>query len=266
MKKIAAALLLWSISTCAQAALHTEAVAYQDGDANLEGYLAYDDAAVGQRPGILIVHEWKGLGDYAKRRAEQLAQLGYVAFAADMYGKGIYAKDHEEAAKLSGVFRSDRALMRRRAAAALDVLRRDSKVNPQEIAAIGYCFGGMTVLELARSGADIRGVVTFHGALDTPHPEDAKNIKGRLLILHGANDTFVTQDQVAAFEKEMKEADIDYRLIQYPGAVHSFTVKEAGGDPSTGMAYNADADRQSWEEMKKFLREVLHEPTTQNVG
>lgn len=266
MKKILATLLLWSISTSAHAALHTESVQYKDGDAVLEGYLAYDDAATGQRPGVLVVHEWKGLGDYARHRAQQLAQLGYVAFAADMYGKGIYAKDHEEAAKLSGVYRSDRQLMRHRAAAALDVLKRQPQVDPQEIAAIGYCFGGMSVLELARSGADLRGVVTFHGGLDTPHPEDAKNIKGRLLILHGAADTFVTQDQVKAFEQEMKTTGVDYRLIQYPKAVHSFTVKEAGDDPAQGMAYNAEADRSSWEEMKDFLRDVFHEPATQNMG
>lgn len=266
MKKIVMTLLLWCASTSAHAALHTEPVEYWDGNTVLEGYLAYDDAASSQKPGVLVVHEWKGLGSYAKNRAEQLAQLGYVAFAADMYGKGIYAKDHEEAAKLAGVYRSDRVLMRRRITAALDVLKRQPRVDSQRIAAIGYCFGGMTVLELARSGADIRGVVSFHGSLDTPHPEDAKNIKGPVLVLHGANDTFVTQEQVKAFEQEMKNAGVDYRLIQYPGAVHSFTVKEAGDDPSKGMAYNAEADQKSWEAMKSFFREIFQEPATQNMG
>ena len=241
----------------AQAALHTESVEYRHGDTALEGYLAYDDALPGKRPAVLVVHEWKGLGPYAMRRAEQLAQLGYVAFAVDMYGKGVRAKDHEEAAKLSGLYRSNRGLMRARIWAALDWLTRQPIVDHQRVAAIGYCFGGTTVLELARSGAGIRGVVSFHGGLETPNPADAKQIKGRVLVLHGADDHFVTQEQVSAFEAEMRSAGVDYRLIQYPGAVHSFTVKEAGNDPSAGMAYNEAADTQSWEEMKHFLSEVL---------
>lgn len=241
----------------AQAAVHTEPIEYQHGDVLLEGYLAYDDATKIKQPGVLVVHEWKGLNEYAKQRAEQLALLGYVAFAVDMYGKGVRARDHEDAAKLSGIYRKDRQLMRGRIQAALDVLKQQEQVDPERIAAIGYCFGGTTVLELARSGADVLGVVSFHGGLDTPNPGDAKQIKGKVLVLHGADDSFVTPEQLAAFEQEMQQAGVDYRLVQYPGAVHSFTVREAGNDPSTGMAYDPEADQQSWEAMKAFFQELF---------
>jgi dienelactone hydrolase len=232
------------------------ALEYRHDETALEGYLAYDDAATGPRPGVLVVHEWKGLNDYARRRADQLAQLGYLAFAVDMYGKGVRARDHAEAAQLSGAYRSDRQRMRARIHAALEELSRHPLVDPARVAAIGYCFGGTTVLELARSGAAVRGVASFHGALDTPNPEDAKNITAKVLVLHGADDTFVGGG-LAAFEQEMQAAGVDYRLIQYPGAVHSFTVPEAGDDPSSGMAYDPEADRQSWEELARFLAAVL---------
>ena len=249
--------LLLALSELAHGEVRTETVEYTNGDVRLEGVLAYDDAAAGPRPGVIVVHEWKGLGPYAVRRAEQLAQLGYIALAADMYGKGVRAKDHTEAAALSGIYRSDRRLMRERIAAALDTLRRHPLADPQRVAAIGYCFGGTTVLELARSGADVVGVVSFHGALDTPNPEDARHIKGSVLVLTGGADPHVPPEQVVAFEGEMKQAGVHYRLITYEGAAHSFTVPEAGSDPSTGAAYNADADQRSWEAMKAFLQEVF---------
>ena len=266
MKRWMSALLFVSVAGTAQAAVRTETVEYHDGGTTLEGYLAYDDALKGQRPGVLVVHEWKGLGGYAKHRAEQLAELGYIAFAVDMYGKGVRAKDHEEAAKLSGIYRNDRQLTRGRILAALDYFKQHPLVDHTRIAAMGYCFGGMAALELARSGADIVGVVTFHGALDTPTPADAKNIKGRVLVLHGADDPFVTPDKVAAFEQEMQQAGVDYQLIKYDGAVHSFTVPEAGSDPSKGMAYNEEADKRSWEAMKTFFREIFKEPEGRNIG
>ena len=250
----------------ASAAVRTDTVTYQDGDAVLEGYLAYDDASPNPRPGVLVVHEWKGLNEYAKRRAEQLAELGYIAFAVDMYGKGIRARDHDEAARLSGIYRSDRQLMRRRILAGFEELKRHPLTDSSRIAATGYCFGGTSVLELARSGADLVGVVSFHGGLSTPNPADAANIKGRVLVLHGADDTFVAPEEVAAFESEMRQAGVRYRLIKYPGAVHSFTIPEAGNDPSTGMAYNAEADRRSWEEMRAFLSEVLLESELKHIG
>ncbi len=241
----------------AQAALHTEAVSYQDGDAPLEGYLAYDDAVVIPRPGVLVVHEWKGLGEYAKHRAEQLAQLGYVAFAVDMYGKGIYAKDHEEAGQLAGAYFSDRSKTRQRIRAAMAVLQQQAMVDPSRIAAIGYCFGGMTVLELARSGAPVAGVASFHGALSTPQPAAPQQIKGRVLVFHGALDQHVTAAHVAAFKQEMQEAAASFRVVVYEGAAHSFTVPDAGSDVTTGRAYHAEADRDSWQQLEQFLREIF---------
>lgn len=252
---IALVSLIWAAG--AQAAIHTEPIEYQHGETVLEGDVAYDDALEGQRPGVLVVHEWKGLNEYAKRRARQLAELGYLAFAIDMYGKGILAKDHEEAARLSGAYRSDRRLMRARAEAGLQVLRHHPLADPSRIAAIGYCFGGTTILELARSGEALRGVVSFHGGLSTPHPEDAARITGRVLVLHGAEDSYIAPEEMAAFEAQMRAAGVDYRLIAYPGAVHGFTVPEAGNDPSTGVAYHADADRQSWDEMRRFFEEIF---------
>lgn len=240
----------------AQAELHTETVEYRHGDAVLEGYLAYDSQLEQPVPGVLVVHEWKGLNEYAKRRARQLAELGYVAFAIDMYGKGIVAADHAEAGRLSGIYRSDRRLMRDRARAGLDVLTAQPPVDKTRVAAIGYCFGGTTVLELARDGADLAAVASFHGSLATPHPEDARRIKGKVLVLQGANDSY-TLAEVPAFKQEMEQAGVDWQLIEYEGAVHSFTVPEAGNDPSTGMAYNAEADRQSWAAMHRLFEEVF---------
>lgn len=257
MKKLLWTALLIGSASLAQAALKTEKISYKDGKAQLEGYLAYDDAISAPRPGVLVVHEWMGLGDNAKKRAEMLAQMGYVAFAADMYGKGVYAKDHEEAAKLSGLYRSDRKLMRQRITAGLNELKKSALIDKNKIAAIGYCFGGTSVIELARSGADVRGVVSFHGGLDSPNPADGKNIKAKVLVFHGANDGFISKENVEAFSKEMRDANVDWQMVVYGNAVHSFTVKEAGDDPSKGMAYNENADRRSWQAMNVFFAEIF---------
>lgn len=258
-------LAAFALSAPAHAAVRTAVVEYTHGETVLEGFLAYDDATPGQRPGVLVVHEWMGLGPYAQRRSEQLARMGYIALAADMYGKGIRATDHTEAAALAGIYRDDRRLMRERIGAALETLRRHPLTDTRRIAAIGYCFGGTTVLELARSGADVAGVVSFHGALDTPHPEDAGQIRGKVLVLHGGADPYVSPEQVAAFEEEMRAAQVDYRLITYERAVHSFTVPEAGTDPSKGAAYDAEADARSWEAMLDFLRGLLG-PSVTTLG
>ena len=183
----------------ARAAIHTETVEYSHENTACEGYLAYDDAIAGKRPGILIVHEWKGLGSYAKKRAEQLAELGYVAFAVDIYGKGVRPQTNEEAATEAGIYKNDRPLMRDRVKAVLDVLLKNPMTDAGKVVAIGYCFGGTTVLELARSGADIKGVVSFHGGLSTPTPDDAQNIRSKVLVLHGGDDPFVKKDEVDAF-------------------------------------------------------------------
>lgn len=252
-------LFVWLIATPVHAVLHSEAVEYRDGDAIMEGYLVYDDAVAGKRPGVLVVHEWMGLGPYAKGRAEQLAKLGYVAFAADIFGKGLRPKDAKEASQFSGKYKSDRKLLRSRVNAAFDVLIKQKLVDTKKTAAIGYCFGGTTVLELARSGADIAGIVSFHGGLATPAPEDAKNIKSKVLALHGGDDPFVKPDEVLAFQDEMRMAGVDWHFVSYGSAVHSFTNREAGDDPKKGAAYNEKADKRSWEAMKVFFREIFSE-------
>jgi dienelactone hydrolase len=237
--------------------VRTETVEYKLGDVTMVGYAAWDDAISGPRPGVLVVHEWYGLNDYARSRARQLAQLGYVAFAADMYGNGVTAKDAAEAGQRATALRNDRPLMRARAQAALETLRKNPLCDPRRIAAIGYCFGGGVALELARSGADVAGVVSFHGNLDTPNPDDAKNIKAKVLVLHGADDPYVKAEQVANFQQEMRTAKVDWQMISYGGAVHSFTNPASGDDPSKGVAYNAAADRRSWQAMKQFFDEIF---------
>jgi len=247
------------LTASAQAALHTETVEYKDGDAVLKGYLAYDDAAKGKQPGVLVAPEWWGLNDYAKHRADMLAQLGYIAFAVDMYGDGFNTTSPEEAGKRSSQFKNDRPAGRKRIQTALDTLRKRPQVDPGKIAAIGYCFGGTCALELARSGADIAGVVSFHGSLNTPHPADAKNIKGKVLVCHGANDTFVSAEEVAAFQKEMRDANVDWQMNIYSGAMHSFTNPDADKFGIPGIGYNERADKRSWEAMKQFLAETFRQ-------
>ena len=260
MLKLSLCLPLFALAAAAAlpaaAAVKTEVVEYKDGDQVCEGFLAYDDAAKGKRPGVVVVHEWMGLGDYAKGRATKLAELGYVAFAADIYGKGIRAKDAKEAGALAGKYKGDLPLLRSRAKAAFDTLAKNGRVDTAKIFAIGYCFGGTTALELARSGAPLAGTVSFHGGLATKDPADAKNIKGPVLVLHGAADPYVPPAEVAAFQKEMDDAKVDWQMVSYSGAVHAFTNPAAGNDPSKGAAYDARADRRSWEAMKAFFAEL----------
>jgi dienelactone hydrolase len=239
------------------AALVSKAIAYKQGDTVLEGYSVYDDAVAGKRPGVLVVHQWKGLGDYEKKRAEMLARLGYNVFAADIYGKGVRPQTPPEAGAQAGKYKNDRALLRARVRAGLDVLMNDERTDPKRVAAIGYCFGGTSVLELARSGADLAGVVSFHGGLGSPTPGDAKNIKAKVLALHGGDDPNVPPKEVAAFEDEMRQAGVDWQLVIYGGAVHSFTDWNAGHDNSKGAAYNERADQRSWEAMKQFFAELF---------
>lgn len=245
------------MTTFAAAAVKTQTIEYKDGDTVLEGFLAYDDSIETKMPAVLIVHEWTGVGPYVKNRAQRLALLGYAAFAVDIYGKGIRPANPDAAAKEATIYRSDRPLMRRRALAGLDRVKQFPFVDANNIAVIGYCFGGGVALELARSGADIKGVVSFHGNLDTPHPEDAKNIKAKILICHGANDPIVPQEQVLAFQKEMRDAKTDWQMNIYANAVHSFTNPDSGSDPSKGLAYNKEADARSWQAMIAFFTEIF---------
>lgn len=257
MKTFITALTLIAMLGTARAELKTEAVEYKQGDTVLEGFLAYDSASTVRGPGVLIVHQWKGLGAYEKKRAEMLVKLGYTVFAVDIYGKGVRADNAKDASALAAKYKSDRALLRARVNAGLDVLRKNSRVDGGRLAAMGYCFGGTTALELARSGADVRAVVSFHGGLNTPNTTDAKQIKGKVLALHGADDPFVPPAEVAAFSDEMRQAGVDWQLVSYGGAVHAFTDWNAGRDNSKGAAYNEKADLRSWEAMKVFLAESL---------
>lgn len=232
-------------------------VEYTDGAVKLKGYLVYDDVTRHARPGVLVVHNWMGLTEQTKARADMLALMGNVAFAADIYGDGIRPKNTDEASKLASQYKNDRKAYRSRLIAAFDQLKNQKNVNSLKLAAIGYCFGGTGVLELARAGASIKGVVSFHGGLDSPSPEDGKNIKAKILALHGADDPTVKKDDLDAFENEMRKFKIDWRLIKYGNAVHSFTEKAAGNDNSKGAAYNALADARSWQDMKTFFTEIF---------
>jgi dienelactone hydrolase len=255
MKTLLCAALLLSSALPASALIKTKAVEYKHGDVVLQGWAAWEDGFKEKRPGVLVVHEWWGHGPYARRRAEQLAKQGYTAFALDMYGKGVLAKDHEEAGKLAGAFFNDRKAMRERALAGLAELKKLPFVDPANLAAIGYCFGGTTVLELARAGTELKGVASFHGNLATPTPA-TEAPKAKILVLHGANDEFVNS-ALPAFVDEMRKSKADWQLVQYGNAVHSFTVKEAGEDPSKGMAYDKKADERSWKALIAFFDELF---------
>ncbi|HEX7862708.1 MAG TPA: dienelactone hydrolase family protein [Verrucomicrobiae bacterium] len=257
MKTILSLIAFSLAAQTAFAAIKTETVEYKEGDTTLEGVLIYDDSIVNKRPGILIAHQWKGLTDYEKKRGEMLAKLGYVAFAADIYGKGVRPKDTQEAGQFAGKYKGERDLLRRRVQAGFEQLKKSRFVDAEKTAAIGYCFGGTTVLELARAGADVDGVVSFHGGLGTPTPDDAKKIKGKVLALHGADDPFVPPAEEQAFEEEMRKAKVDWQLVAYGNSVHSFTDWNAGNDNSKGAAYNEKADKRSWEDMRDFFNELF---------
>jgi dienelactone hydrolase len=242
----------------ARAEIKTEVVEYNQADTALEGFLAYDDAVQGKRPAILVAHTWTGVSDFIRTRSTELAKMGYVVFAPDIYGKGVRPKPPVETRQEMGKYTGNRPLLRSRVQAGLDVLRANPMTDTGKVLAIGFCFGGTTVLELARTGADVLGVVSFHGGpLDSPTPDDARNIKGRVLVLHGADDPNVPASQVTAFEKEMRDAKVDWQLVAYGNTVHSFTDPAAGNDNSKGAAYNEKADKRSWIAMQDFFKEIL---------
>jgi len=256
MKQILAAIIIVFFAISANAGMVSKPVQYTHEGTVLEGYLAYDDSAMEKRPGVLVVHEWWGLNDYVRSRVDKLAQLGYVAFALDMYGKGIWTTKPAEAKELSGHL-AGTPLMRQRARAGLDILRNNSRVDPERIAAIGYCFGGTTVLELAYSGADVAGVVTFHGGLTAAKPDDFSRIKARFLINHGANDGFISTEAIRAFQDGLNQAGADWQMIYFSNAVHSFTNPGADSVGIKGIAYNKQADERSWIYMQQFFKEIF---------
>ncbi|MFZ4506797.1 MAG: dienelactone hydrolase family protein [Fimbriimonas sp.] len=227
----------------------TQRVEYKDGDTVLEGFLAYDDATTKPTAGIGIVHDWNGLDGYEEGRAKQLAEQGYVAFALDIYGKGIRPTNPADSGKQATIYRSDRALFRARLKAGMDVLANHPKVNKQALAAIGYCFGGTGVLELARSGYPVAGVVSFHGGLETPTPAAAGDVKGKVLVFHANDDPAVPQAQLIGLLKELKDAKVDFQVTVFNLATHAFTVP--------GGSYNADADRRSFAGMLTFFGELF---------
>lgn len=258
--------LLLTLAVCAaHAAVKTETISYRAGDAAMKGYLAYDDAATGRVPGVLVFHEWWGLNDYPKDRARALAAMGYVAFAADMFGDGKVGTTPDEAQKLVGQFmgswdQGGRTLMRERARAALDVLAANPHVDPTRLAAIGYCFGGTTALELAYSGADLKGVVSFHGGLRVPAETDVPNIKAGLLILHGASDPSIKPETIAQLQSLLTKGNVDWQMVYYGGALHAFT-NPANNDPNnTSAHYEPKAAARSWQAMQAFFSEVFTPP------
>jgi dienelactone hydrolase len=253
--------LIWSIlfliGVEAQAEVQSKSIDYRHGDTVLKGFLAYDDKAPGKRPGILVVHEWWGLNDYARQRAEMLAELGYVAFAVDMYGAGKTVTTAEEAGQLAGPFYQDIPKLRARLAAGLDVLKSQDNVDSTKLAAIGYCFGGTCCLQFALGGADLAGVVSFHGGLFTPVEAEAASCKARLLILHGADDPLIPEEQISSFQQVLRKAGTRWEMVSYGGAVHAFTNPGAGRVGIKGVAYHAEADRRSWQHMKHFFDELF---------
>jgi dienelactone hydrolase len=248
---------VWLAQAPPRARVQTREIEYRQGDTVLKGFIAWNDAARGKRPGVLVVHEWWGLNEHARRQARRLAEAGYVGFALDMYGNGKVTTHPQDAQAFVAEVTKDPAVMAARFNAALAELKRDPHVDTTRIAAIGYCFGGAVVLGMARSGADLAAVVTFHGALATQTPAQPGKVKARILVLAGAADPFVPPAQLDAFKQEMQAAGARFEVVSYPGAKHGFTNPDAASYGMEQLAYNAAADRQSWAAMLKLFREVF---------
>lgn len=255
--KLSSAVLASSLilSSTVFAASKAKTVEYKKGSETFEGVLVTPEKVSAKTPAILMVHNWMGVTDETKKQAARFADLGYIVFAADIFGKGKNPKNQEEAGKLAGKYKGDRKLFRENLNAGLAELKKQANVDASKLAAVGYCFGGTGVLELARSGADVKGVISFHGDLDSPTPGDGKNIKSRVIALAGADDPMQKPENLAAFEKELSTNKVDWQLIKYGNAVHSFTEKGAGNDNSKGAAYNEKADIRSFIDAQQFLKE-----------
>ncbi len=250
--------LMSILSSCMH--IQKEDVEYRSQGVLLKGYLAYDETLQGKRPGILVVHEWWGHNEYARRRADMLAELGYTALAVDMYGEGKQAAHPDEAGKFATAIMENMNIAEARFKAALDILREHRTVDHERIAAIGYCFGGSIVLQMARNGMDLDGVVSFHGGLSTSSPAEQGKVKSRILVLHGGDDQLISPEQIARFRDEMIQPGIDFKFISYEGAQHSFTNPAADTYAkkfNIPVGYDPEGDRKSWEEMKNFLKEIL---------
>jgi dienelactone hydrolase len=256
---IAVTLLL----TCAGsgwAAIQGKEVEYHANGTVLKGFLAFDDAVSGPRPAVLVVHEWWGLDEYARSRARMLAELGYTALAVDMYGEGKQASHPEDAKKFSGELRKNLPLAQKRVQAAIDFLQKQPTVTKNQLAGIGYCFGGGILLEMARAGLPMNGVVSVHGTLASERPAKSGDIRTSILVLNGAADPFVPAEDIAKFNREMATAGIDYQFVNYAGAKHSFSNPQAdenGKKFNMPLAYSPEADRRSWQQIQLFLKEVF---------
>ncbi len=237
-------------------ALKIKNIEYFDGSTCLEGFFVYDDSRSTPMPGVLISHAWGGRDKFVCEKARKLADLGYAALALDMYGKGILGQSTDENAKLMQPFMDDRELLQRRMILALDTLKGQNPVDENKVAAMGFCFGGLCVLDLARTGADLKGVISFHGLFMPPGNTQGKQIKAKVLALHGHDDPMATVDIVLALQEELTEAGADWQLHSYGNTVHAFTNPQAN-DPHFGTVYNASADRRSWRAMRNFLDETL---------
>lgn len=247
-----------SPSTPVAADIKTETIEYRQGDQVLEGYLAYDARMTGKRPGVLVIHEWTGLNDFIRGRVRQLAELGYVAFAADIYGKGIRPQPPTAAGQEASKYYNNRDLAKARANAGFEILRNQALVDATKTAAIGFCFGGSMTLELARSGTAANGFVVFHGGL-RPTENEGSNIKGKVLVLNGADDTSVPAEDISKFKAEMDKGGVDWQFVNYSNTVHAFTNPDSGArtGPTDNAAYNADSDRRSWQAMQDFFKEIF---------
>ena len=250
-------LVLFLLSSSLSAKVVHEAVAYKDGDVTLNGHIFYDDSIQGKRPGVLVIHEWWGLNDYAKKRAEMLAEMGYVAFAADMYGDNKVTKHAKDAKGWMMQITSNVDGWRKRASLGLDVLMNHKLTDSTQTAAIGYCFGGATVMQMAYAGSDVKGVVSFHGSLPPAKPEQANNISTEILVAHGNADPFVPAEKVAKFKNALDSAGVKYDFRGYDGAKHAFTNVDAGNYGIAALAYDENADMKSWQAMQEFFGKIF---------
>jgi dienelactone hydrolase len=262
MKSLLLAISLFglAVSAVAQAAVQGKEVSYMADGTTLKGYVAYDDAFKGKRPAVLVVHEWWGHNEYARKRARMLAKLGYTALAVDMYGDGKQAHHPDDAGKFATEVSKNMPMAMARFEAGMNLLRKEKTVDAGKLAAIGYCFGGGVVLNMARQGEDLKGVLSFHGSLGTDSPAQPGKIKARIISFSGEADPMIGADSVAAFKKEMDAAGANYRVVTYPGAQHSFTNPDAdklGKKFKLPLAYNEKADKDSWKQATAFLREIF---------
>jgi dienelactone hydrolase len=259
--KLAVLMLILVSSVIAHAEIIGKVVEYTSNNVALKGYIAYDNTLKQKRPAVIVVHEWWGVTDYPKKRAEMLASLGYIAFAVDMYGSGKVANNPADAQKFASESMKDFSLLKAKFVAAIKLLKKNKHVDSTRIAAIGYCYGGGVVLNMARTGIDLKGVVSFHGSLATTTPAKNGIVKAKVLICNGGTDKFISESDIKNFKQEMKAAGVDFKFLSYKGGLHSFTnpaATELGKKFNMPIAYNESGDKRSWKEMRRFLKAIFN--------